>query len=43
MEYISKHLGHVNTSITRNVYAHLIKEDQEAEQDLTRKVMEELN
>lgn len=43
MEYISKRLGHANTSITRNVYAHLIKEDQEAEQDLTRKVMEELN
>lgn len=42
MEYISQRLGHSNTSITRNVYAHLIKEDQEAEQNLTRKVMEEL-
>lgn len=43
MEYISKRLGHSNTSITRNVYAHLIKEDQKAEQNLTRKVMDELS
>ncbi|WP_288530236.1 tyrosine-type recombinase/integrase [uncultured Secundilactobacillus sp.] len=35
MEYISKRLGHKNSSITRNVYAHLIQEDQQQEDDLT--------
>ncbi|VDG24189.1 tyrosine-type recombinase/integrase [Lactiplantibacillus mudanjiangensis] len=35
MEYISKRLGHKNSSITRNVYAHLMQEDQKQEDTRT--------
>ncbi|WP_431734155.1 tyrosine-type recombinase/integrase [Lactiplantibacillus plantarum] len=35
MEYISKRLGHKNSSITRNVYAHLLTEDQKQEESRT--------
>ncbi|VDG20670.1 prophage Lp2 protein 2, integrase [Lactobacillus plantarum subsp. plantarum ST-III] [Lactiplantibacillus mudanjiangensis] len=43
MEYISKRLGHKNSSITRNVYAHLMQEDQEQEDALTISALAELN
>lgn len=35
MEYISKRLGHKNSTITRNIYAHLMKEDQHQEENRT--------
>lgn len=39
MEYISKRLGHKNSTITRNVYAHLMKEDQHQEENRTLKAL----
>lgn len=43
MEYISKRLGHKNSSITRNVYAHMIKEDQRQEDERTLKALSQVN
>lgn len=43
MEYISKRLGHKNSSITRNVYAHMIKEDQQQEDERTLKALSQVN
>ncbi|CAL6983818.1 protein of unknown function [Lactiplantibacillus plantarum] len=43
MEYISKRLGHKNSSITRNVYAHMIKEDQRQEDKRTLKALSQVN
>ena len=43
MEYISKRLGHKNSSITRNVYAHLMQEDQQQEEKRTLTALEDIN
>ncbi len=43
MEYISKRLGHKNSSITRNIYAHLIKEDQQQEDTRTLDALSQIN
>jgi len=43
MEYISKRLGHKNSSITRNVYAHLIAEDQKQEDSIALSALARFN
>lgn len=43
MEYISKRLGHKNSSITRNVYAHIIQEDQQQEDKRTLHALSQIN
>ncbi len=43
MEYISKRLGHKNSSITRNVYAHLMQEDQAQEDSRTINALRKIN
>lgn len=43
MEYISKRLGHKNSSITRNIYAHIIKEDQHQEDIRTLSALSQMN
>lgn len=43
MEYISKRLGHKNTAITRNIYAHLLEADQSIEDDRTLTALTKIN
>ncbi|MCY9807492.1 tyrosine-type recombinase/integrase [Lentilactobacillus senioris] len=43
MEYISKRLGHRNSNVTRKIYAHLIKEDEDAESEKAISVLRKLS
>lgn len=39
IQYISKRVGHANTGITMKVYSHMLKEKEQAQEELTLKIL----